>query len=27
LLKSVPEMELGWLEKALATRRMESAGH
>ncbi|KZC98659.1 MULTISPECIES: ABC transporter ATP-binding protein [unclassified Thalassospira] len=27
LLKSVPEMELGWLEKVLATRRMESAGH
>lgn len=27
LLKSVPEMELGWLEKALASRRMESAGH
>ncbi|PYB77691.1 ABC transporter ATP-binding protein [Rhizobium wuzhouense] len=27
LLKSVPEMELGWLERALATRRMESAGH
>ncbi|QEE43979.1 ABC transporter ATP-binding protein [Rhizobium sp. WL3] len=27
LLKSVPEMELGWLERALATRRMESGGH
>lgn len=27
LLKSVPEMELGWLEKALASRKMESAGH
>lgn len=27
LLKSVPEMELGWLERVLATRRMESAGH
>jgi peptide/nickel transport system ATP-binding protein len=27
LLRSVPEMELGWLERALATRRMESAGH
>jgi len=27
LLKSVPEMELGWLEKALASRRMESSGH
>ena len=27
LLKSVPEMEIGWLEKALAARRMESAGH
>lgn len=27
LLKSVPEMELGWLEKVLATRRMESAGN
>jgi peptide/nickel transport system ATP-binding protein len=27
LLKSVPEMELGWLEKVLASRRMESAGN
>ncbi|OQP87799.1 ABC transporter [Rhizobium rhizosphaerae] len=27
LLKSVPEMEIGWLEKVLATRRMESAGN
>jgi peptide/nickel transport system ATP-binding protein len=27
LLKSVPEMRLGWLEEVLATRRMESAGH
>ncbi|MBP1852394.1 ABC transporter ATP-binding protein [Rhizobium halophytocola] len=27
LLKSVPEMELGWLERALASRKMESAGH
>jgi len=27
LLKSVPEMELGWLEKALASRKMASAGH
>ena len=27
LLKSVPEMELGWLEKALSDRRMESAGN
>jgi peptide/nickel transport system ATP-binding protein len=27
LLKSVPEMELGWLEKVLSTRRMESAGN
>lgn len=27
LLKSVPEMELGWLEKALASRKMESAGN
>jgi peptide/nickel transport system ATP-binding protein len=27
LLKSVPEMQLGWLEKVLATRRMESAGN
>ncbi|MBO3760912.1 ABC transporter ATP-binding protein [Ciceribacter sp. L1K22] len=27
LLKSVPEMEIGWLEKALATRKMESAGN
>jgi peptide/nickel transport system ATP-binding protein len=27
LLKSVPEMELGWLENVLATRRMAAAGH
>jgi peptide/nickel transport system ATP-binding protein len=27
LLKSVPEMELGWLEKALASRKMAAAGH
>jgi tRNA nucleotidyltransferase/poly(A) polymerase len=27
LLKSVPEMELGWLEKALDSRKMEAAGH
>ena len=27
LLKSVPEMEVGWLERVLETRRMESAGH
>jgi len=27
LLKSVPEMQLGWLEKVLTTRRMESAGN
>ena len=27
LLKSVPEMEIGWLERVLATRRMEGAGH
>jgi len=27
LLKSVPEMEIGWLEKTLETRRMEAAGH
>ena len=27
LLSSVPEMEIGWLEKVLATRRMESAGN
>ncbi len=27
LLKSVPEMRTGWLEAALATRRMGSAGH
>jgi len=27
LLKSVPEMELGWLEKVLTTLRMESAGN
>ncbi|TCL68229.1 ABC transporter ATP-binding protein [Rhizobium sp. BK251] len=27
LLKSVPEMEIGWLERVLMTRRMESAGN
>jgi peptide/nickel transport system ATP-binding protein len=27
LLKSVPEMEVGWLEGVLATRRMAAAGH
>ncbi len=27
LLSSVPEMELGWLERVLESRRMESAGH
>ncbi|MGY6710109.1 MAG: ABC transporter ATP-binding protein [Rhizobiaceae bacterium] len=27
LLSSVPEMELGWLENAIAGRRMESAGN
>ncbi len=27
LLKSVPEMEISWLEKALATRKMASAGN
>jgi peptide/nickel transport system ATP-binding protein len=27
LLASVPEMEIGWLESAIARRRMESAGH
>jgi len=27
LLSSVPEMELGWLEKAIGSRRMESAGN
>ena len=27
LLKSVPEMQLGWLERVLATRRMASAGN
>ncbi|MQW87418.1 ABC transporter ATP-binding protein [Sinorhizobium saheli] len=27
LLKSVPEMEIGWLEKVLKTRRMASAGN
>ena len=27
LLSSVPEMELGWLEKAMASRRMEAAGN
>ena len=27
LLSSVPEMELGWLEKVVAHRKMEAAGH
>ncbi|MBT1160010.1 ABC transporter ATP-binding protein [Aminobacter anthyllidis] len=27
LLSSVPEMEVGWLDKAIASRRMESAGN
>ena len=27
LLSSVPEMEIGWLEKVLAHRRMASAGN
>ncbi|MEQ8296767.1 MAG: ATP-binding cassette domain-containing protein, partial [Nitratireductor sp.] len=27
LLSSVPEMEVGWLEKAIAGRKMESAGN
>jgi peptide/nickel transport system ATP-binding protein len=27
LLSSVPEMEIGWLEKAISHRRMESAGN
>ena len=27
LLSSVPEMEIGWLEKAISDRRMESAGN
>jgi peptide/nickel transport system ATP-binding protein len=27
LLSSVPEMEVGWLDKAIAGRRMESAGN
>jgi peptide/nickel transport system ATP-binding protein len=27
LLSSAPEMEIGWLEKAIKTRRMESAGN
>ncbi|SEQ26650.1 ABC transporter ATP-binding protein [Thalassovita taeanensis] len=27
LLSSVPEMQLGWLEKVIATRKMESAGN
>ncbi|HLW28376.1 MAG TPA: ABC transporter ATP-binding protein [Kiloniellales bacterium] len=27
LLSSVPEMEVGWLEKAISSRRMESAGN
>ena len=26
LLSSVPEMEIGWLEKAIGSRRMASAG-
>ena len=27
LLKSVPEMEVGWLEQVLETRRMAAAGN
>jgi peptide/nickel transport system ATP-binding protein len=27
LLSSVPEMEMGWLEKAIAGRRMAAAGN
>jgi peptide/nickel transport system ATP-binding protein len=27
LLKSVPEMQIGWLENVLKTRRMASAGN
>jgi len=27
LLSSVPEMEIGWLDKAISSRRMESAGN
>ena len=27
LLSSVPEMEIGWLEKAITGRRMASAGN
>jgi peptide/nickel transport system ATP-binding protein len=27
LLSSVPEMELGWLEKVVANRKMEAAGN
>ena len=27
LLSSVPEMQLGWLERVLEHRKMESAGH
>ncbi|MDN2565169.1 ABC transporter ATP-binding protein [Aquibium sp. A9E412] len=27
LLSSVPEMQVGWLEKAIESRRMEAAGH
>jgi len=27
LLSSVPELETGWLEQVIATRKMESAGH
>ena len=27
LLKSVPEMEVGWLENVLATRKMAAAGY
>lgn len=26
LLSSVPEMEVGWLDKAISSRRMESGG-
>lgn len=27
LLSSLPEMEIGWLDAAIASRRMESAGN
>jgi len=27
LLSSVPEMQLGWLERTIATRKMDAAGN